>query len=248
MLINNNFPSPNFSMRIKPIEYIIIHFTEMEFESALYKLTSLEAEVSAHYLIKEDGEIFRLVDDDKIAWHAGKSFWRGESALNQNSIGIELDNLGKNKFSPKQINSCLNLSQLLKQKYNIPFRNFIGHSDVAPARKIDPGIFFDWQFFAQNGLGIWHDVANSRGQIMQQFGNINKDVAKLQAGLARLGYFVEINGEFDMQTNYVVRSFQSKFYPEIIHEKGIEFYYNFDSKYSWDSVSQEMLDRLVLQS
>ena len=96
MLINANFTSPNFTDRKKPIEYIIVHYTEMPFNLALNRLIDKEAEVSSHYLIKEDGEIFRLVADDKIAWHAGKSFWKGQSALNQNSIGIELDNLGNN--------------------------------------------------------------------------------------------------------------------------------------------------------
>jgi N-acetylmuramoyl-L-alanine amidase len=247
MLINTNFTSLNFSDRIKPIKYIIVHFTQMPFEAALSRLINAESEVSAHYLIKENGEIFQLVADNKIAWHAGESFWKGESALNQNSIGIELDNLGDNKFSQEQINSCLNLSKTLVQKYGISLVNFIGHSDVAPERKIDPGIFFDWKFFANNDLGIWHDVSRLEHQELCHFGDKGDMIKRLQHNLAKLGYKIEESSEFDMQTNYVIRAFQSKFYPELLRQKGLNFFNDFGSIYSWDSVSEEMLARLILK-
>ncbi len=246
MLINANFTSPNFTDRKKSIEYIIVHFTELAFDLALNRLIDKESEVSSHYLIKEDGEIFQLVADDKIAWHAGKSFWKGQSALNQNSIGIELDNLGNNKFSTEQINSCLTLSKVLVQKYAIPSINFIGHSDVAPDRKIDPGIFFDWQFFANNGLGIWHDMPELEYKELYHFGDKGGMIKILQHNLAKLGYKIEDSSEFDMQTNYVIRAFQSKFYPELIRKKGVNFFNDFGSIYSWDSVSEEMLTQLLL--
>ena len=105
MYINSKFPSPNYSVRNKKIEYIIIHFTEMTFDGALDRLTDAESQLSAHYLIKEDGEIFQLVADDNIAWHAGKSSWHGRESLNQNSIGIELDNLGNCKFNDSMVSS-----------------------------------------------------------------------------------------------------------------------------------------------
>ena len=247
MLINANFTSPNFTDRKKSIEYIIVHFTEVPFDLALNRLIDNESEVSSHYLIKEDGEIFQLVADDKIAWHAGKSFWKGQSALNQNSIGIELDNLGNNKFSREQINSCLTLSKVLVQKYAMPPINFIGHSDVAPDRKIDPGIFFDWQFFANNDLGIWHDVSGLEYKELYHFGDKGNMIRKLQHNLAQLGYKIEESSEFDMQTNYVIRAFQSKFYPELIRKKGVNFFNDFGSIYSWDSVSEEVLIRLLLR-
>lgn len=245
MLINANFTSPNFTDRKKSIEYIIVHFTEMPFDLALNRLINKESEVSCHYLIKEDGEIFQLVADNKAAWHAGKSFWKGESALNQNSIGIELDNLGNNKFSREQINSCLNLSKTLVQKYDIPLVNFIGHSDVAPDRKIDPGIFFDWHFFATHKLGIWHDTLESEYKQLYHFGDKGNMIRKLQHNLAKLGYKIEESSEFDMQTNYVIRAFQSKFYPKIIRQKGLKFFNDFGSVYSWDSVSEVMLTKLL---
>ncbi len=247
MLINANFTSPNFTDRKKPIEYIIVHYTEMPFNLALNRLIDKEAEVSSHYLIKEDGEIFRLVADDKIAWHAGKSFWKGQSALNQNSIGIELDNLGNNKFSREQINSCLTLSKVLVQKYSVPSINFIGHSDVAPDRKIDPGIFFDWQFFANNDLGIWHDVSRLEYKELYYFGDKGDMIRKLQHNLAQLGYKIEESSEFDMQTNYVIRAFQSKFYPSLLLKRGVNFFKDFESIYSWDSVSEEMLAKLLIK-
>lgn len=247
MLINANFISPNFTDRKKPIEYIIVHCTEMPFNLALNRLIDKEAEVSSHYLIKEDGEIFQLVADDKIAWHAGKSFWKGQSALNQNSIGIELDNLGNNKFSREQINSCLTLSKVLVQKYSVPSINFIGHSDVAPDRKIDPGIFFDWQFFANNDLGIWHDVPRLEYKELYYFGDKGDMIRKLQHNLAQLGYKIEESSEFDMQTNYVIRAFQSKFYPSLLLKRGVSFFNDFESIYSWDSVSEEMLAKLFIK-
>ena len=116
MRINNNFFSPNYSNRVKNPEYIIMHFTEMIFEDALAKLTDPEAQVSAHYLIKENGEIFQLVDDDNIAWHAGVSSWQGNEALNQNSIGIELDYLGNCEFKRAQMDACIELSKNLLKK------------------------------------------------------------------------------------------------------------------------------------
>ena len=250
MLINTNFTSPNFSDRTKPIEYIIVHFTQMPFDTALSRLIDKESEVSAHYLIKENGEIFQLVADDKIAWHAGQSFWKGDSALNQNSIGIELDNLGNNEFSPEQINSCLTLSKILVEKYDIPLVNFIGHSDVAPDRKIDPGIFFDWRFFANNNLGLWHDIPELeylKYKELYRFGDKGEMIRKLQHNFARIGYKIEESSNFDMQTNYVIRAFQSKFYPQIIHKKGLDFLSDLGSIYSWDSVSDKMLMQLILR-
>ncbi len=255
MNINNEFLSPNYSHRKQKIDYIIIHYTEMNFDDALRKLIDKKSEVSAHYLIKEDGEIFQLVDDQNVAWHAGLSFWNGQNALNQNSIGIELDNLGNNEFSKAQMRSCIKLSQALKKKYDIPKHNFIGHSDVAPTRKIDPGIFFNWKLCAENGLGIWHDLepiqeslhlnplSNTEKSI--NFGDKGRRVAKLQKNLSKLGYQLEVTSIFDIETNYVIRSFQAKFYPQIIKQKGIDFYNDNNSLYSWCIFSERILQRLL---
>ncbi len=246
MRINTNFSSPNYDIRSKKVQYIIVHFTEMSFDGALDRLTDAATQVSAHYIIKENGEIFQLVADENIAWHAGKSAWHGAEALNQNSIGIELDNLGNCKFTEAQMQACLALGNVLMKKYDILPGSFIGHSDVAPERKIDPGIFFDWEFFAKNGLGIWHNLqAPDEAKQLFKFGDKGEKIKHLQQSLKRLGYGIEDTGIFDVQTNFVVRAFQSKFYPEIIHRKGIEFYNNDKSQYSWDLFSKRILDKLL---
>lgn len=246
MLINNNFSSPNFTERKERIEYVILHFTELTFKSAVERLCDKESEVSAHYIIKEDGEIFQLVADEKVAWHAGISSWHGKNRLNQNSIGIELDNLGDRNFSKVQMRSCIKLCNFLAKKHNVPKENFIGHSDIAPGRKIDPGIFFDWKLLYSQGFGVWHNLDPVSLYIdLYKFGFAGEALVTVQTKLRKLGYNIEINGTFDQQTNYVVRAFQSKFCPNIIRDLGLPYYKNLDSKYAWNSYSDDVLDRLI---
>lgn len=246
MFINTNFKSPNFSERTLPIKYVILHYTEMNFKDALSKLCDVRSEVSAHYLIKEDGEIFQLVNDDKIAWHAGISKWHDQEKLNQNSIGIEIDNLGNKLFAKKQMDACLELCNFLKDKYSIPTSNFIGHSDVAPDRKIDPGIYFDWHLLANHGFGIWHDHMPKSSQILYKFNERSKNMEILQKKLKKLGYNINITSIFDLQTNYVIRAFQAKYYPKLLLKKGYTFYKNLESKYDWCTESEVMLDKLLM--
>ncbi len=246
MNINTNFNSPNFSDRILPIKYVIIHYTEMIFDDALLKLTCPKAEVSAHYLIKENGEIFQLVNDAKIAWHAGKSYWQGQANLNQNSIGIELDNLGNNNFSKAQIDSCLNLCKFLKDKYKLETKNFIAHSDIAPDRKIDPGIFFDWQLLASKGFGIWHNYIPKDRHLLYVYGDKGQNIKIIQEKLLKLGYEIKPTAIFDLQTNYIVRSFQAKYYSKLLLHKGLNFYSTKESIYDWCSESDAMLNKLNL--
>ncbi len=245
MLLTHKFQSPNCAPRDQQINYIIVHFTEMLFEDALERLMDKASQVSAHYLIKKDGEILHLVDDSNIAWHAGASSWHGQEKLNQNSIGIELDNMGNEPFSDPQMKSCIELSASLMLKYNIKAENFIGHSDVAPSRKIDPGIFFDWQRCAEHNLGIWYGIKREAGddEEIMHFGDSSGSVKKLQQQLMGLGYKIEITGVFDEQTNFVVRAFLSKFCPEIIRDRGMEFYKDQDSRYAWDVFSEKMLNK-----
>lgn len=246
MQINRDFSSPNYAQRTKEIEYIVVHFTEMTFEEALAKLIDKNAEVSAHYLIKEDGEIFQLVNDEHIAWHAGKSSWHEAEALNQNSIGIEIDNLGDREFTEKQMKACIELSQTLMKKYKIPVENFIGHSDIAPSRKIDPGIFFNWKLCAKNGLGIWHNNKEPESSsVLFKLGDASERIKQLQKNLRKIGYCLKETGKFDEQTNFVVRAFQSKFYPRVIKNKGLEFFQNNNSQYYWDSFSEQILQKLL---
>lgn len=223
-----------------------MHYTEMSFEDAFHRLIDSKAQVSSHYLIRSDGEIFNLVDDEKIAWHAGDSCWYGQEKLNQNSIGIELDNLGKGEFSKEQIESCLNLCLYLKRRYKLPSQNFIGHSDVAPARKIDPGLYFNWQHFAKNDLGVWHNLAlPERDEVKFFYGDSGDEIYVLQNSLQYIGYNMTLTGKFDDSTNYVVRSFQAKYAPKIIIQKGIDFYFEQGSKYEWTEFSQAILQKLL---
>jgi len=245
MQINKDFSSPNHAPRTAAIEYIILHYTEMPFSEALSKLTDVSSQVSCHYLIREDGQIFQLVSDDLIAWHAGESSWKDSVKLNQNSIGIELDNLGKGPFTNNQMQACLQLCHYLTNKHNIDTANIIGHSDIAPARKIDPGIFFDWQLLAANGLGIKgidrkYDPSQA-SRILFTFGQEKADIKTLQKNLRQLGYKLEISGKLDIPTNSVIRAFQAHFVPEIIHARGLEFYRDMSSNYEWDSFSDFVL-------
>ncbi len=149
-------PSPNFDAR-RP-NYVILHHTgSPAAERALRTLTTQQREVSAHYLIGRDGRIYYLVDEFNRAWHAGDSYWGGDRDLNSASIGVEIDNDGEEPYSEPQIQSLLALLADLKSRWKIPTANFLGHGDVAPGRKTDPGINFPWQRLAQAGFGLWCD-------------------------------------------------------------------------------------------
>lgn len=148
--------SPNFDQR-KP-NFVIIHHTGSDSaERALRTLSTEEYRVSAHYLIDRNGTSIQLVDESARAWHAGKSYWGGNTDMNSTSIGIELDNNGNEPFAPAQIDTLLGLLAQLKERYNIPAANFIGHADVAPGRKEDPSVYFPWDLLANNGFGLWCD-------------------------------------------------------------------------------------------
>lgn len=155
-------PSPNFDTRPDGLEIdmLILHYTGMKTGAeAIDRLCDPEAEVSAHYLVEEDGRIFKLVDEDKRAWHAGVSFWRGATNINARSIGIEIVNPGHEwgyrPFPAQQIKSVLELCKDILSRYRIAPRNVVGHSDVAPLRKTDPGELFPWADFAKAGVGLW---------------------------------------------------------------------------------------------
>ncbi len=148
----------------KSIKFIIIHYTGMKKQSdAIKRLSESKFEVSSHYFIKDKGEILNLVPDLYKAWHAGKSSWKNFRSLNNHSIGIEINNPGHNngykKFSTKQISSLIKLLRHLKIKYNIKKKNILGHSDISPERKKDPGEKFPWSKLAQKNLSIWHNLS-----------------------------------------------------------------------------------------
>jgi len=151
----------NFGMR-KPNFVIIHHTAQNACDSTLRTFTLTRTQVSAHYVICKDGTIHHMLNDYLRAWHAGNSKWGNLTDVNSSSIGIELDNNGFEPFSDPQINSLLQLLKKLKRDNNIPAANFIGHSDIAPKRKVDPNKYFPWQMLAQNGFGYWYDTANVR--------------------------------------------------------------------------------------
>lgn len=247
MQINTKINSPNYSTRNSEINFIIIHYTEMTFEGAIERLCNSSSGVSCHYLIKVDGQIFQLVDDQYKAWHAGESSWKEIQGLNDSSIGIELDNMGHNFFSVAQMNSCIDLCQKLVYVHNIPRSNILGHSDIAPARKIDPGVFFEWQYLAKYKLGLWHniDAVYAHPKTLFQFGDNSSEILVLQSNLKKLGYMIQLTGVFDEQTNFVIRSFQAHFYSKLIRRHSMDFYHSNHSKYSWDSVSDKMLQNML---
>lgn len=155
-------PSPNFGDRRGDgvVDMLILHYTDMaNAEEAVDLLCNPEAEVSAHYLIARDGRCFQMVDEAKRAWHAGVSYWAGETDVNSRSIGIELDNpghrLGYIPFTEPQMQSLKALCQGLLSRHPIPPERVLGHSDIAPGRKRDPGDLFDWKALADAGIGRW---------------------------------------------------------------------------------------------
>ena len=155
--------SPNYSKKIRPkskIKFVIIHYTGMQSEiESIKRLKDPKFKVSCHYLINRKGKIIRMVNDLNIAWHAGKSKWKKFSDLNNVSLGIELVNrghrLGYQNFSNKQVLSLIKLCKILKKRYLIKTENFLGHSDIAPLRKNDPGEKFPWKKLSKHNLGMW---------------------------------------------------------------------------------------------
>jgi len=155
-LVHRELPSPNWDERALPVTMVVLHYTEMARDEALQRLTDPEAKVSAHYFIAEDGEVVRLVEEGKRAWHAGASYWRGHKDVNSASIGIELDHPGHANgyrgFAEAQIEALVPLLNDIVRRHDIPRANVVGHSDVAPARKVDPGELFPWDRLAEYRL------------------------------------------------------------------------------------------------
>lgn len=157
---DNWVPSPNFNER-KP-NYVIIHQTDsISHERALNTLTDPAKQVSAHYLIEKNGRITQLVDENNRAWHAGKSWWGGQTDINSASIGIELDHSGDALFEPAQIDALLTLLKGISERHKIPAANYLAHGDVAPGRKVDPNRHFPWQILAKQGYSIWCSAEES---------------------------------------------------------------------------------------
>ncbi|TNE34836.1 MAG: N-acetylmuramoyl-L-alanine amidase [Alphaproteobacteria bacterium] len=206
-------PSPNFDARGgSPIDMLVLHYTGMKSgAAALDRLTDPAAKVSSHYLIEEDGRIFKLVEEEYRAWHAGVAFWRGHRDINARSVGIEIVNpgheFGYRAFSKAQMQSVLSLAKDIVACHKIEPRNVVGHSDVAPARKEDPGELFDWARLAAEGVGLWIEADVEDADALR-LGDEGEGVNRLQRALGRIGYDAVPTGQFDEGLAAIVRAFQ----------------------------------------
>jgi N-acetylmuramoyl-L-alanine amidase len=210
-------PSSNFDARTGPPDMLILHYTGMQTgAAALQRLADPAARVSAHYLVEEDGRVFGLVPEERRAWHAGKSFWRGETDINARSIGIEIVNpgheFGYRPFPKPQIEAVIALVTDIRGRWSIENARILGHSDVAPERKEDPGELFPWRWLAEAGHGLWAEPAPAPGSPLAE-GDEGPGVFALQAGLTRLGYDSAPSGTYDAATSTIVRAFQRHWRP-----------------------------------
>jgi len=221
--------SPNFTSKkrtSKQIKFIIFHYTGMKRElEAINKLTNTQSQVSSHYLIKNNGNILTLVPDLYVAWHAGKSAWKSYKSLNQNSIGIEISNQGHEfcykKFSKKQIFSLLKLSKFLIKKYRIGSKNILGHSDIAPQRKKDPGEKFPWKYLSKNKIGLWHTLNNQELIKNRKLKTNQIEKEFFLNNLFKIGYSKKTPKDLnkDGYLRDVTKAFQRRFRQELIDGK-----------------------------
>jgi N-acetylmuramoyl-L-alanine amidase len=214
-------PSPNFGERRdgRAPDMIILHYTGMpSADGALDWLTRPESEVSCHYFVFEDGRTVQLVPESLRAWHAGKGFWKGETDINSASIGIEIVNpghpAGLPDFPAIQIEAVIALCRDIGRRHAVPAERVLGHSDVSPVRKIDPGEKFPWAALAAAGVGHWAEPSAIGGGRFFQHGDGGPPVEALQAMLALYGYDVSVSGDYCTRTRGVVEAFQRHFRQE----------------------------------
>jgi N-acetylmuramoyl-L-alanine amidase len=218
-LIVESRPSPNHGERTsRPIDILLLHYTGMPTdEQALAWLCNPKSQVSSHYFVHADGRVLRLVPEERRAWHAGAALWGGESDVNSRSIGIEIANAGHPGGLPEypgaQIEALVALCLEIVRRHPIPPHRVLGHSDVAPGRKLDPGERFPWARLAAARIGHFVEPAPIVEAAPLRRGDIGKRVEGLQGLLALYGYGVEVTGEFDQRTHDVVAAFQRHFRP-----------------------------------
>ena len=223
---NKNY-SPNFSFpkrSKKNIKYIILHYTGMKNEkSVIKKLCDEKSKVSAHYLVKKNGEIINFVPDLYEAWHAGKSTWKKTSSLNKYSIGIEIQNQGHEnkyeKFSLKQIITIKRLLKKLINKYKIKLSNILGHSDISPERKKDPGEKFPWKKLAKANLAKWHEL-NEKKIIKFRLKKLKKNEERIFLNnLNSIGYSKIKEVDYNTNKKFLITAFQRRFRQSLINGK-----------------------------
>ncbi|MBJ7373578.1 MAG: N-acetylmuramoyl-L-alanine amidase [Pseudomonas sp.] len=216
---DTSHPSANYDSRI---QFVVVHYTSTSLERSLQLLT--HGDVSSHYLIGDDksATVYKLMDENQRAWHAGESQWQGRTWLNSSSIGIEIVNPGYKDtptgrlwypYSEAQIQSLITLLKDISKRNGISPRHIIGHSDIAPLRKLDPGPLFPWKRLAAEGLGLWpNEQAVARQQAIFN-SNPLPEIGWFQAQLARLGYDTPQTGELDVATRHVLAAFQMHYRP-----------------------------------
>ena len=217
--------SPNFSLpkrTKKKIKFIIIHYTGMKKESnAIKRLCDPKSKVSSHFFIKNSGEVINLVPELYTAWHAGKSEWKGLKSLNKYSIGIEISNPGHDyvykKFSIKQILSLLKLLKYLIKKYNIKKENILGHSDIAPDRKKDPGEKFPWSKLAKKNLCNWHNLNLNKIRKKRNLRVSSYEEKIFLNNLYSIGYQRIKKDEHKSKKIFLIKAFQRKFRQSLIN-------------------------------
>jgi N-acetylmuramoyl-L-alanine amidase len=213
-------PSPNVGPRTLPIDMIVLHYTEQTGPDALDRLRDPIYKVSSHYLVYEDGRVDQLVPEALRAQHAGVSLWEGVSDNNSRSIGIEIVNLGHSgglpDFPDAQIEAVIALCHDILARHPIRADRVVAHSDIAPARKIDPGEKFPWARLAAAGVGLWVEPTPIKRGAALGPGAQGGTVADLQRRLARYGYGLEATGEYDDATGIVVAAFQRHFRPACV--------------------------------
>lgn len=218
-IVTDVAPSPNFDERKDgPPDMILLHYTGMQTgEAALERLTTAPSKVSSHYVVFEDGRIVQCVPEDLRAWHAGVSSWNGETDINSRSIGIEIVNpgheFGYTNFPLRQIAAVISLCKsIITRRGPFSADRILGHSDVAPSRKQDPGEKFPWELLSESGIGHWVRAAPlTLDGITIQPGEHGEGVARLQRALRTYGYAIEETGHYDEATRDVVTAFQRHF-------------------------------------
>lgn len=223
--------SPNFDpkkRKTNQIKFLIFHYTGMKTEkAAIDRLTDIKSRVSAHYLIKQNGEIITLVPDLYTAWHAGKSVWKNYTSLNKDSIGIEIVNPGHDinykKFSKIQLAALVRLSKFLIKKYRINLKNILGHSDIAPERKKDPGEKFPWKLLSKKKIGYWHNLNQNELIKNRNLKTSSKEKNLFLTNLFKIGYQKKFlyNSNFNRISfdQIISKAFQRRFRPEIVNGK-----------------------------
>jgi N-acetylmuramoyl-L-alanine amidase len=215
-------PSPNHGERkagMKP-NMLVLHYTGMpDAEGAVRHLCNPASEVSAHYVVLEDGRVIQCVQESRRAWHAGQSYWEGETDINSCSIGIEIANPGHDNgypdFPKRQIAAVTALCRSILTRYRIPAERVLGHSDVAPSRKHDPGEKFPWRTLQSSGIGLWvKPVPIVPNGTIYVLGEDNPAIKELQDLLVRYGFAVTANGYLDGTTRDAIAAFQRHFRPE----------------------------------